>query len=532
MLLSQSINRRYTPPTCSLEIEGKISPLSQWTNTTLIKELNFQLHFDDPRVPPEKQLTLKGDRSQLESLCDTVSNYLQDFLKESAINLTLTAKKQETASEPELPEKSQQLLTLPIKPTLKSQSLLIHELFLGSLASRKSGAVIKLSTVQLFDLANALEACNQEIQTLPNIYSQKQKKTISLWGLSATAGVLLAVGLTLNRGQIFKPSQSPSQETIASSEQPASQRIPQSQPVIPPSPSPNKQIPTPQLTLPPAIATRKTLPPPSPVKVPQIPKLEQPTANVTQTPKDNENQVPIVIEPKIADNLPNTAKETPQLLPSPTPTDDSSLNSQDQRNVAIITPSPTIPAEVPNLKPPQSEEKSNQLTEVIQGRARQTDDSSVINQDRSNVARIAPSPTIPAEVPSLESPQSEESSNQSTETIEGDAGQIATRDRNIPDNFSLFDDLPQIEEAKSYFQQKWKPIEGLKQTLQYRLLLKKDGSIQRIIPLGQASEIYLDRTNIPLRSESFVSPLSIEKQIIIRLVLEPNGEVKTFLEQP
>ena len=522
MLLSQSINRRYTPPTCSLEIEGKISPLSQWTNTTLIKELNFQLHFDDPRVPPEKQLTLKGDRSQLESLCDAVSNYLQDFLKESATNLTLTVKKQETTPQPELPEKSPQLLTLPVKPTLKSQSLLIHELFLGSLASRKSGAVIKLSTVQLFDLANALETCNQEIQTLPNIYSQKQKKTISLWGLSATAGVLLAVGLTLSREQIFQPSQSPSQETIAFSEQPASQRTPQSQPVIPPNPSPNKQIPTPQPTLPPVIATRKTLPPPSPVKVPQLPKLEQPTANVTQTPKNNENQIPIVIEPKIADNLPNTAKETPQLLPFPTPTDGSSVPS----------PTPTIPAEVPSLEPSQSEKSSNQLTEAREGNVGQTDDSSVINQDRSNVARITPTPTIPAEVPSLKPSQSEESSNQLTEAGEGDTGQISLEDRNIPGNFSLFDDLPQIKEAKSYFQQKWKPIEGLKQTLQYRLFLKKDGSIQRIIPLGQASEIYLDRTNIPLKSESFVSPLSIEKQIIIRLVLEPNGEVKTFLEQP
>jgi hypothetical protein len=95
---------------------------------------------------------------------------------------------------------------------------------------------------------------------------------------------------------------------------------------------------------------------------------------------------------------------------------------------------------------------------------------------------------------------------------------------------SAFDTIPQVAEARTYFKQRWKPPEGLTQTLEYSLQINSNGSIQSITPLKQASGAYIDRTNMPLLGEPFVSPIAGGRSARIRLVLEPNGDVRTFLE--
>lgn len=95
---------------------------------------------------------------------------------------------------------------------------------------------------------------------------------------------------------------------------------------------------------------------------------------------------------------------------------------------------------------------------------------------------------------------------------------------------TAFDTIPQVAEIRSYFQQRWTPPEGLTQTLEYRLNLNPDGSIQQITPLGQAAGTYVDRTGLPLIGEAFVSPLPGNHSATIRLVLSPSGTVQTFLE--
>lgn len=84
---------------------------------------------------------------------------------------------------------------------------------------------------------------------------------------------------------------------------------------------------------------------------------------------------------------------------------------------------------------------------------------------------------------------------------------------------------------REYFQQRWQAPEGLNQRIEYRLTLNREGAIARIIPLGKAASIYLDRTQMPLMNTAFVSPLETGDNATIRLVLSPDGEVKTFLEQ-
>ena len=98
-------------------------------------------------------------------------------------------------------------------------------------------------------------------------------------------------------------------------------------------------------------------------------------------------------------------------------------------------------------------------------------------------------------------------------------------------NNTLFDTIPQVSEARTYFEERWKPPEGMEQTLEYSVLIDENGSIQSIVPMGKAAADYIEKTNMPLAGEPFVSAVSNGKNPKIRVVLRPNGRVQTFLEE-
>ncbi len=88
----------------------------------------------------------------------------------------------------------------------------------------------------------------------------------------------------------------------------------------------------------------------------------------------------------------------------------------------------------------------------------------------------------------------------------------------------------QFEEVRDYFEKNWQPPKQLRQTIEYHLTINSNGSILRITPIGKTSEVFIDRTNIPLMGEKFVSPLKDKSQAIVHLLLSPDGEVSAFLE--
>ena len=90
--------------------------------------------------------------------------------------------------------------------------------------------------------------------------------------------------------------------------------------------------------------------------------------------------------------------------------------------------------------------------------------------------------------------------------------------------------LSQIEEVTAYFRDRWQPPADLKQSLEYRLFLRTDGSIERVVPLGKAARVYLSQTNIPIDGERFISPVLEAESSIIRLLLNPDGRVQVFAE--
>lgn len=304
--MSSSIHR-FTPPTCTLEIRGKKSLFSGWKNQNLAENWKFQLRFDDPREMTSNQVTLEGDRQDLELLQIAIAQYVQKYLQasfqpiDSTVNLN-----------PEPIHNNQ--------PYLKPQGLVNHELFFGSLIHDGKANRIKLSIVQLFDLMTALEAYQTEIATLPEKQVSASNKLIPLWsGIAAVA--IAAIGITT----ILLRSQSISNKASSpeSKSQPPAE-IPELDEVIPPqAPETVKSISKPKLTQP--LTSAKRLPPPpavdTPKPKPNIPDpADYPLSDVARQSGLN-NSVQKKISAQQTEStivVPNTTKEKQEAISTTT----------------------------------------------------------------------------------------------------------------------------------------------------------------------------------------------------------------------
>jgi hypothetical protein len=503
MSLPNSVLRRYTPPTCTLEIAAKGSPLSHWAGRPVLKHLRFQLSFDDPRLTPEEQVQITGDRAQLEALCEAVDRYVQNFLDTSPTPEQTTPPLVESldhldysVSDPdrngsasyatrddssgdinsegngnpgsnEHPGSSGNLggngnfgsnrdnATTGIY--LQPKGLLSHDLHLGELVSTEPN-IIQLSALQLFDLASALDEYTTEAIALPVLNRPGWLTATPAWAKVAAA-LVLAVGVTTAIVRFVDPYAGQPAITAANSESASDSATENGITAIEPD--------TALDPLP--LGKDATVPNARPLDIPLPPSAETlpapgvglPSVGVPQTPPPN------APAPSAAPELPNVA-----IAPPAQRSDAPGAGTTSQ------------------LQIPTESEAAN---------------------DPANAAR---SPLGRDALPSLEpAPQ-------------GEAGRPS-----VPSS-TAFDTIPQVAEARSFFQERWQPPESLDQTLEYRLQLGPDGSIQRIIPLGRAAGDYIDRTGMPLPGEPFVSPVENGSTPQIRIVLDPNGRVQTFLESP
>jgi hypothetical protein len=451
MARSHSILRRYTPPTCTLEIIAKNSALSRWVGKPVVDNLQFQLSLDDPKLDREEWLTIQGDRAQLAALCEAVSNYVQSFLgaapervsmipvEADAAIATLTPA---AAAQPPTGQATANSLGISLQP----QGMLNHELYWGELATADTGPTTQLSTLQLFDLANALEDYATDVLELPDREARSWVKPLPNWAQVA-AVVLVAVGLSTSAIRLLDGSGNLSPATPVTSQGASSN---------------DQQIAT---QLPPAVVEKATPPVASNQKLPPPPPLEASPNPLGQ---------PTVTTPK-----------------SPAPSPASGTVSP---NVVAAYPVPVVPGS----------------PKVIAGEAE--------SAPTRSPAQSAPAPNInPDSVAVAPNPQTATGRAFSESVVRPPA--------------VAYEAIPQVAEVKSFFQQKWNPPEGLNQILEYSIQLNADGTIETISPLRQASGDYIDRTGMPLVGEPFVSPLKGRQTAKIRVVLEPNGQVRAFLEE-
>jgi len=470
-----AVLRRYTPPTCTLEVTASSSALSRWTNRTVLKNLQFQLSFDDPKLMPDQQVMVSGDQNQLEALHQMVTDYVQQLLGQApaAVNwepsLCLDQRDPPSAQRPNQQPDSLPEPAIPSRESdspqalaLQPEGLLSHELSLGSLANSESGETVRLSTLQLFDLANALEDYHAESLSLPVAEPPAWMSKLPRNWSSAAAAVLALVAtgamtkfvLDISRPAGVQTASAPSERQVNAELN--RELFPK---LSPPSVSPSVTI--------------QPLPPPPPTGANRD-ALGLPPIGVTETPpRPAVAPAPGAVPGQAVGQAAGQAVGPSQVTILP--------NS----GGGALPSTSTIAAAPPRLAP-----NADSLAADSTASSSVSESGLAAPQAASRAAGVAPPAT----------------------------------------NTTAFDTIPQVAEVRTYFQQRWQPPSGLNQTLEYRLLLNADGSLQRIVPLGQFSENYLDRTNMPLMGEPFVSATSNGKTPQIRLVLKPDGKVQSFLE--
>jgi hypothetical protein len=458
--MSYSVLRRYTPPTCTLEILAKSSPLSRWAGQPVLKNVHFRLSLDDPTLSQEEWTVLQGDRVQLDALCEAVTEYVQQFLEQSQDLLRTTFAAPADSVVPwnryagtvSLANSAVNRATIAHSAEntgirMQPRGLLAHDLMLGSLANEESGAVVHLTTLQLFDLANALEDYTSDAIALPNLGRSGWVKGSPAWAQVA-AVALVVVGLSTSVLRMMDGAPTASNPTASQGASSSDQRIATQ---LPPSVT--------EKTVPPVSSNQKLPPPPPPTTATLPVKPGLPTVTVPQTVPVNPVPQSIPVAPPAP---------APMIVPAP----------------PRVAAEPRSQAPTPSLPPAQFESEFSKAPAA---------DQSIAAAESQALTRGAARSQTDA-------------------------------------NTTAFDTLPQVAEARRYFQERWTVPEGLTQTLEYSLVINPDGTIQRIIPLGQAAGDYIDRSGIPLVGEAFVSPISNGRSIKIRLVLGLDGNAQTFLE--
>ncbi|PPS45721.1 DUF4335 domain-containing protein [Chroococcidiopsis sp. TS-821] len=478
-LSNLQVLRRYTPPTCTLEIVAPRSPLSRWAGRTVATQLRFHLHFDDPRSP-DRRIQVTGDREQLEALHQAVTVYVQELLNQSPAQFTAQLASQTTSSDSTTAVANSQIVISPANSSdsppaqarqifLKPGTGLSHTLYLGSLATPTTGPIVQLSVLQLFDLATALDQFEADIVALPSLKQRRVSTTPPAWATIA-AGLTLAVGIFAVLQQLNRPVQ----QTATSNQ------ITEDPQQLATQPSP----------LPP-LSSIDTLPPPppvgSPVPVPNAPLPTIPVPNASP-PTESTAAAP-------SPTLPGgtTAPQTTTIPGSPnqTATARAGNTTPQQPGAGDSAPTIAIPSPLAQLNAP------NPGSQAAISQTQRTAPAAPQQQAANNTTAAVRSPNQPPPAPSQP---------------------------------TSLDNISQVAEARQFFQRRWEPTEAVKQTLEYSLLLDVDGTIQRIEPLNQAARDQIDRTGMPLIGEPFVSPIADGQVARIRVVLTPEGKVQTFLE--
>lgn len=485
--------RRYTPPTCTLEIIAKRSPLARLWGKTLVDELRFELRFDDPRHIQEYPPVVRGDREQLDRLCDVVTAYVQDFLlQSSAANLPLLSAVPLAVENSLSPETRSSSAVLP---HLQPKGLLFHELTLGQLTSENASKIVPLSATQLFDLAVALDEYSSEIDRLPST----RPSSLSVVPAWAKVAALLVITMGLATA-IARFSQSPqTQLEVASSPESDSLATAPVEP-LPPLPEPS---PLPQPNFPNELSGRAPLAPPPTVTAPPAPNapfvIPGPPRPLNQSHSRNAPPPPPEEESEIATIVPPEAPVLPDL---PIVTEESQ-RQQDSASEAILAPErlTTVPAQ-----PKESQEAPADFA--------------------SSSPSARPSPPTRPSTPAPRSRAVTGALERQEEEIEG---------FDLPPNSAALEDRvesepiepPRVSQVREYFQQRWQPPENLPAALEYRLYLAGDGSIERIIPLGDTARTYLDRVPIPQLGKPFVAPDPQYQTLKLHLILGVDGSVQT-----
>ncbi|TVP63701.1 MAG: DUF4335 domain-containing protein [Nodularia sp. (in: Bacteria)] len=519
---SNSVIRRYTPPTCTLEILAQSSPLSRFMGKTVIKQLTFELYFDAPQLAEEDKIRIRGDRDQLEILCDVVTSYVQEFLQQPPDNFWLSLCEPQDSSK--VSDNSEFTDFQPsLQPTIKSfksfasqtsqskiyleiGSYFTHNLFLGPLSNEISGSVIPLSLLQLFDLATALDEYSADVMALPNLNRNHQVLRLPTWAPIA-AVMVLGIGLLPVTLQFANNNR-------------------QNQPQVAEKLDPE--------------AANTALEPSESLDIPTSPSGFTPPENLTSSPLFGSNsQFPSASFPQ----------QPPTAFNSSLTNSSSSLPSQQDPLFIFETQIPNIDSNTRSATSTRIPEQQDPTRSIAQSESGLPQKRTLPPSLSANRDTLPSSSSLPFSVstnPNNNRSQTSANIQQIEETMNSSVNGATETDNNalvgrlsnegvtpksedLAARGTLFD-TPQVAEAREIFTKSWQPPTGFTQTLEYSLMVGVDGKIERIYPLNQAARTFVENVGMPEIGQPFVSANKYGQNVRIRVVLGPDGRVQTFPE--
>ena len=577
-----AVFRRYTPPTCTLELRGARSPLSVWSDRPIVKQVQFILSIDGPQRPEEHRITLKGGRTQLDHLHGVINDYVQQTLGLSAQQFQSTllqpfVSKQgpsslsaSTASVDSMGQAlatpgrihdigwartSSQTLSITPKGRLK------HELHLGKLAPHPSSPSVVLSTTELFDLAHALDSYHGEVDSIPEL-NPVQRQGVHPW-MKGAAVAVLAIGVTASVMNVLQlPTPNGSVETAMEE---SADRVDDSlvgrldnstdqqwtQPSDPNAatielddiPSATRALPSEEKNKP-SEALSTDADPSELEQTPVKPASQSPQAEQAEKSTDNESELGAIA--RVPANRNQSLAEANRQDSAPTNPTNPPLPNQPSRPRSASAPNPTVvpsplPAEIaaagtrptsPPGNPAQTETSAGALANNGNVEAR----GDIALLPPPELTSIPPIPTVESGLDPLADSASLNdqigsnrrfsSPDASSEVQQSGQPGAASKDPQAHSNNAE----TQRTEVQAYFESGWQPPEALNQALQYRLEFNSDGSLQQAIPLGESARAYRPNVNLPVTGEPFVSPFGGNDTPPMRLVLGANGQVRVFIE--
>ncbi len=519
-----NVSRQYRSPTCLLDIAAVSSPLSQWTERSVLKQVRFQMRLLSGDVLGaeglEQAIVIRGDRAQLEALCHAVDLYVQQQLMDDRRfeSANLTADYPVEGSTAQLsrlePKRTADLLNHAVATPasgiyLRPLGLLAHELVLGSLHSNTTSA-IRLGMVQLSDLATVLDQYNSDNLALPVLTERKLMLLPTAQWRAIAALVILSVGTA---GLLTRIAYNPVPTLVGSTTSESTS------PNQPGSQLDTAQVPSENL-----------------IEKSHLSKASRGRFESTTPSSQANSRITIAVSPKstVEPIAPGIAGPSFQSLPAGTSQRETRITLE-QPQIALAPPiSPpsggvppfpeTVIASEPAHAPtsPLSAEQSNR-----QGNSAPAGDSSQVANDASlNQRSSAISGTIEAMPPPASAPPGQivlRSPQSSTTNRRDSSWSISGHDRQQSSLPS--EPVPQLAEIQRYFERTWQPTPRLTEPLEYVLWLKPDGSVQQVQPIGQIAQDYLRASSVPMPGQALTSPIATGRPLVVRLILSPNGQV-------
>ncbi len=330
--------------------------------------------------------------------------------------------------------------------------------------------MIQLSLLQLFDLATALDEYSADIMALPNLETTRSS-IVNFPAWAPVAAVLvLGVGLLPITWQYVNQTKS-SQQQVAT--KPTTESDPSA---LLPSPLPSTQA---------DLIPPDSLPPVPPVGSVQPPVISTvPIAPITAPNSNLTNNLPTSSNPGLSTsqtsagsnlrsgNLPVSGNANPT-FPNIPQLDAPATSGKPQ---IAIKPNPTtnIPGSISQA-------------EIALPNKRELPPSLSANRGAvsPNIPTTAPPlPTIPNQTASKLEGEYNPASTASSAKVNDNLlverlrnGRTPSTSTQVATDSTLFD-TPQVAEARQYLQKRWQPPAGLKQTLEYSLIVGVDGTVE------------------------------------------------------